>query len=140
MRTSIAFLAIILVIAACGSPAAPAPTTTVVATADPNAATSARVASTIAHLATLSKEASSANDAGVLIDLLAMQNTLEQEQAWIGTHADVTRAEVQVYQQDISNAINALKTALASPTTASIGAAGSAVLAARAAGSNLAGQ
>ena len=77
-----------LVLAGCGSPAAPAPATALVATADPKAATTTHVAATVAYLAKLSEDLSGGIDANLLVNFDFMRNTLTDEQAWIGTHAE----------------------------------------------------
>jgi hypothetical protein len=147
MRRSLMALTLVVgLLAACGQATTPpqsgghASAAAGASTADPNAATAAHVAATVAHLNVLSKEAQGANDAGVLVDMLAMLNTLQQEQAWIESHADVSRPAIQVYQKDIRNAVIELQAALDTPTTTSVGAAASAVTGVLGAASLLTGQ
>jgi hypothetical protein len=121
-----------VVISGCAAAApTPAPTPT------PLGEVASHVKATTDHLEALTAEASTGSDAVVLTDMKAMLEALLIEVQWLKAHGDSASAPQEVYAADITKAIGALQTAIGKPTTAHNSAAADAVLAVRAAGSNI---
>lgn len=124
MRTALVLIAIVI-LAGC-SPVAPTAGPT------PLPAALAHIETTSARLKVLIEqtESESVNFMAVLPDLPPMVDTLQAEAKWLEGNADPSSASEGVYLDRVTRAITALDRALNEPTTETVRAARSAVVAA----------